>query len=162
MARQDKRVLVTGASGYIAQHCIKELLKNGYKVTGSLRDLSKESEIRKNIGIKFKEDNLLFCELDLLKEDGWERAASNCSYLFHIASPCVIKEPKNEYEIIKQKLLPIIENLDVDTLDMTPILVSKGGVKKLYHNPKSHYNKNGYRIVSEEIKNRLLINYLDN
>ena len=29
-----KKVLVTGVSGYVGQHCAVELLKNGYKVRG--------------------------------------------------------------------------------------------------------------------------------
>ena len=47
MEIKQEKVLVTGASGYIALHCISELLKKGYKVKGSLRDMSKEQIIRK-------------------------------------------------------------------------------------------------------------------
>ena len=46
MEIKKETVLVTGASGYIALHCISELLKQGYKVKGSLRDMSKEKTIR--------------------------------------------------------------------------------------------------------------------
>ena len=35
----SKLVLVTGASGYIAGHCVKELLKHGYPVRGTVRSL---------------------------------------------------------------------------------------------------------------------------
>ena len=41
-----KKVLVTGASGFIAEHCIIELLKNGYSVKGSLRSMNREQEVR--------------------------------------------------------------------------------------------------------------------
>ena len=34
MEINQEKVLVTGASGYIALHCISELLKDGYKVKG--------------------------------------------------------------------------------------------------------------------------------
>ena len=37
-----EKVLVTGASGYIAEHCIIELLKNGYAVKGSLRSMNRD------------------------------------------------------------------------------------------------------------------------
>ena len=40
-AKSFKKVLVTGASGYIASHCIKVLLEKGFKVKGSVRDLKK-------------------------------------------------------------------------------------------------------------------------
>ena len=33
-------VLVTGATGYIAGHCIRELLEHGYRVRGTVRSLS--------------------------------------------------------------------------------------------------------------------------
>ena len=32
-----EKVLVTGATGYIALHCIHQLLNQGYAVNGSLR-----------------------------------------------------------------------------------------------------------------------------
>ena len=41
-----EKVLVTGASGFIAEHCIIELLKNGYLVRGSLRTMNREQEVR--------------------------------------------------------------------------------------------------------------------
>ena len=41
-----EKVLVTGASGFIAEHCIIELLKNGYSVKGSLRSMNREQEVR--------------------------------------------------------------------------------------------------------------------
>lgn len=57
-----EKVLVTGISGYIGTHCAVELLKNGYSVKGSLRDLSKTKvvieAIENEIGSK---ENLDFC-----------------------------------------------------------------------------------------------------
>ena len=43
-------ILVTGASGYIASHCIKLLLDLGHKVRGSVRSLAKKEkyEFRRN------------------------------------------------------------------------------------------------------------------
>ena len=43
-----KNILVTGASGYIAKHCIAELVKEGFSVKGTVRDLHK--------GVTVKED----------------------------------------------------------------------------------------------------------
>tara|TARA_B100000575_G_C23077958_1_gene620966 strand:- start:439 stop:1449 length:1011 start_codon:yes stop_codon:yes gene_type:complete len=95
-----KQVLVTGANGFIALHCISKLLDNGFKVKGSLKDLKKESLVRDALGTKLNRENFEICELNLLEDQGWAEAASNCDYLLHIASPCVIKEPKHENEII--------------------------------------------------------------
>lgn len=40
-----KKVLVTGISGFVGQHCAVELLKNGYQVRGSVRSLSRKEEV---------------------------------------------------------------------------------------------------------------------
>lgn len=44
-----KRVLLTGISGFVGQHCAVQLLEKGYTVRGSLRNLSKEEEVRKGL-----------------------------------------------------------------------------------------------------------------
>ena len=104
MAINKKEVLVTGASGFIARQCISDLLKSGFKVKGSIRDLSKSNEIRDSLNAK-DDNNLKFCKLDLLNDEGWLEAASGCDYLIHIASPFIIEEPKDE----KVLTLPALE-----------------------------------------------------
>ena len=96
-----EKVLVTGASGYIAEHCIVELLKNGYAVKGSLRNMERENEVRDAIKKETQDDNLEFCQLDLLSDDGWDDAMWDCDYLMHVASPFTIDAPKDENELIK-------------------------------------------------------------
>ncbi len=97
-----KRVLLTGVSGYIGLHCAVELLKKGYAVKGSIRSLSKsqkiEDIIKKNVDPK---GNLEFCELDLLKDNGWDEAVADCDLVMHVASPFFSKVPKDENELIK-------------------------------------------------------------
>ena len=70
-----KKVLLTGISGFVGQHCAVQLLQNGYSVRGSVRNFSKEQEVRKGIAkVIDAKDNLEFCELDLLSDDGWYEA----------------------------------------------------------------------------------------
>ena len=97
-----KKVLVTGISGFVGQHCAAELLKKGYAVRGSVRSLSKTDEVIN--GIKKEIDpkgNLEFCELDLMKDAGWDKAMEGCDFVLHVASPFVVKVPKDENELIK-------------------------------------------------------------
>jgi len=99
-----EKVLVTGASGFIAIHCINELLNAGYAIKGSLRNMSREDEVRKSLEKDSENHNLEFCKLDLLNDEGWNEAGIDCDYLLHIASPYTIQEPKKESLLIKPAL----------------------------------------------------------
>ncbi|MCG8476776.1 MAG: aldehyde reductase [Cytophagales bacterium] len=97
-----KKVLLTGVSGYIGLHCAVELLKQGYAVKGSIRNLSKAESITNAIkNFIDPKGNLEFCELDLLKDNGWDEAVSDCDFVMHVASPFFSKIPKDENELIK-------------------------------------------------------------
>ena len=98
----NKKALLTGISGYIGNHCAVELLKNGYSVRGSVRSLSKSKQVTDAIKKEVDpRDNLEFCELDLLSDDGWDDAIKGCEFLMHVASPFINIEPKDENEYIR-------------------------------------------------------------
>jgi len=98
----NKKVLLTGISGYIGNHCAVELLKNGYSVRGSVRSLSKKEKVIEAITKEIDpKDNLEFCELNLLKDKGWEKAMEGCEFVLHVASPFINIEPKDENEYIR-------------------------------------------------------------
>ena len=99
-----EKVLVTGASGFIANHCINELLKAGFAVKGSLRNMSREDEVKKSLGKNLSNYKLEFCKLELLEDEGWDEATFDCDYLLHIASPFTIEEPKKESILINPAL----------------------------------------------------------
>src|SRR4051794_32947985 len=85
----DEWVLVTGGSGFIAQHCILNLLGAGYRVRTTLRSLGREAEVRQNLragGIEAGE-RLSFVAADLSADTGWSEAAAGCAYVLHGASP---------------------------------------------------------------------------
>jgi dihydroflavonol-4-reductase len=97
-----KKVLVTGVSGYIGQHCAAELLKQGYAVKGSLRSLSKADEVTQGIAkVVDPQGNIEYCELNLMEDEGWDDAMQGCDYVLHVASPFLTSEPKDENELIK-------------------------------------------------------------
>jgi len=96
-----EQVLVTGASGFIATHCIIQLLEKGYKVRGTLRSMGRADEIREIIGKHTdKVGNLTFAEADLTRDDGWKEAATGCPLILHVASPFPLDNPKHEDDLI--------------------------------------------------------------
>jgi len=104
-----EKVLVTGGSGYIGLHCISQLLKEGFSVRTSLRSMDRKKEIQEALsGLIKNNESLEFCELDLMRDEGWDDAVRGCSYVLHVASPVYDKNMKDENSFIqpaKQGLL---------------------------------------------------------
>lgn len=95
-------VLVTGASGFIGAHCIIRLLEAGYRVRGTIRDLSKSPRLLDVIGRHtLHTDKLDFVQANLLEDEGWDKAVNGCAYVLHVASPVPITLPRDENDIIK-------------------------------------------------------------
>jgi len=95
-----EKVLVTGISGYIGQHCAAELLNQGFEVVGSVRSNLKAETSREAISKAANTDKLNFIEADLLSDKGWTQAMIGCSYVLHVASPFWLAEPKSETELV--------------------------------------------------------------
>jgi dihydroflavonol-4-reductase len=130
----NKKVLLTGVSGYIGNHCAVELLKNGYSVRGSLRNISKSEKIMNAIKKEVNpKDNLEFCELNLLNDKGWDDAAKGCDFVMHVASPFINIEPKNENEYIRpavdgtMRALKAAKNAGIKRVVLTSSMVSMLG-----------------------------------
>jgi nucleoside-diphosphate-sugar epimerase len=83
------RVLVTGGSGFIAGHCILQLLERDHQVCTTIRSLTKEAAVRAvldDAGM-VHEDNLSFFAADLMSEEGWAEAVADVDFVLHVASP---------------------------------------------------------------------------
>ena len=89
MDHKKERVLVTGATGYIASHVIKGLLERNYSVRGTVRNLknAKCEDLKKDNIFGLSGHSIELVEADLDKKEGWKEALSGCDYLIHMASP---------------------------------------------------------------------------
>jgi len=99
----NQQVLVTGGTGFIAQHCMLALLDAGYRVRTTVRTLSREDEVRSNLrtGGAEPDNRLSFVVTDLGADTGWAEAAAGCSYVLHGASPTPSGTYSNEEEWIR-------------------------------------------------------------
>lgn len=97
-------ILVTGASGYVATHIVKQLLDKGYRVRGTVRSLKNEKKVAplRSLGDKEKmKFDLELVEADLLDEKCWPSAVAGCTYVIHTASPFPLDVPSDESELIE-------------------------------------------------------------
>ena len=93
-----EKVLVTGATGFIGLHCIKQLLDRGYSVNGTLRSLDRQAEVidsleRNNTPTR----HLSLFEVDLNRDSGWNSAIRDCNYVLHVASPFVLTDEDEDF-----------------------------------------------------------------
>ncbi|MFV1991149.1 MAG: NAD-dependent epimerase/dehydratase family protein, partial [Acidimicrobiales bacterium] len=95
----DTTVLVTGATGFIANHCILQLLDAGYQVRGTARSKNRATELERALKTHLADPDASLARFevvaaDLTKDDGWEAAVTGCTYVLHVASPVPRKPPR--------------------------------------------------------------------
>lgn len=121
------RVLVTGASGYLAMHVVKQLVDSGeYIVRGTVRSLANDKKVKplKDLSSENAKYPLELVEADLTKKETWPQAVKDCSYVIHVASPFPLEIPADEMEVIR----PAVEGT---TNVLEACAKTKGGVKRV-------------------------------
>jgi dihydroflavonol-4-reductase len=94
-------VLVTGGAGFIAKHCIKRLLEDGWRVRATVRTAARAQRVRIAIGGAADDPaRLSFVAADLNADAGWDKAVEHCHFVLHVASPFPITNPRNELDLI--------------------------------------------------------------
>jgi len=95
-------VLVTGGSGFIAGHCMLQLLAAGHTVRTTVRSLTREPEVRARLRAAgaAADAALTFTSADLTADAGWDEAARGCDFVLHVASPLLNHVPRHEDELV--------------------------------------------------------------
>lgn len=90
-------VLVTGASGFIAKHIVRELLESGYGVRAAVRSATRRAQVE----ALFPDAGIEFVSLDLTSDEGWDAALRGVDALMHTASPFPTAPPKDPQDLIR-------------------------------------------------------------
>ncbi len=133
---QEKPILVTGGTGYIASWIIKTLLEKGFDVRATVRDKSNTEKYKHlNDIAESSSGKLTIFEADLLKMGSFDEAMKDCELVFHTASPFMISGIKDAQ---KQLIEPALngtrnvlnsakENSAVKRIVLTASVVSMHG-----------------------------------
>ena len=92
-------VLVTGASGFIAGHCIKAVLERGYRVRATVRRPEAVAEAREALGEAAGDVAFVLAALD--DDDGWPEAVAGCRFVLHTASPTKLIPPRDPDKLVR-------------------------------------------------------------
>ena len=94
------RVLVTGATGFIASRIVEQLLAAGTHVRGTVRNLKKPGDIQVLQQLPGAFERLELVEADLLREGSFDKAADGCDAVVHAASPYALTVRDAQKELV--------------------------------------------------------------
>lgn len=102
MGDETATVLVTGGTGFLGGWCVAELLRRGHEVRTTVRNLSREGDVRSAMAVAGVDpgDRLTVAAADLSRDDGWATAVAGCDHVLHVASPFPPAQPKDPDELI--------------------------------------------------------------
>ncbi|MEA4957704.1 GDP-mannose 4,6-dehydratase [bioreactor metagenome] len=147
----NKKVLITGISGFVGSYLTKELLNRGANVFGFDRKV-KKSDI-----FGFKTDNLNITEGNLLDKKSLEDVLNNdFDFIFHLAAqpfiPKSFENPKETYEINGMGTLNLLDSIVSKNLNSKVIFASSSDEYGLVFSSKQQYldAKNKYGNIFPE------------
>lgn len=83
-------VLVTGGTGFVGRWCIVELLRRGYGVRTTVRDLGRADAVHAALAVEVPAVTAATVEVvaaDLTADEGWAAAVEGCTGVLHVATP---------------------------------------------------------------------------
>jgi dihydroflavonol-4-reductase len=96
------KTLVTGASGFIAQQLILDLLEQGHGVRGTVRSAAKGEALRQTLARHSdRAGEIELVEADLERDAGWADAVAGVDCIHHLASPFPLAAPRDPDELIR-------------------------------------------------------------
>lgn len=97
-----EKVLVTGGTGYLGGWCIVELLKRGFEVRTTVRNVAKAGAVQSAIASAGVDaSGVEVVAADLSKDDGWDAAMAGVTYVLHVASPISPEGVKKADDYVK-------------------------------------------------------------
>lgn len=128
----NKRVLLTGITGFLGSHTAIQLLNAGYEVVGTLRNKDRINSNKQIIGKHTVNlGNLTYEEADLNDADVWFQLTKNIDHVQHIASPFPRKMPKHEDDLVipaKEGTLNILKAASANKVDRVVMVSSIAAV----------------------------------
>ncbi|MBF4471332.1 SDR family oxidoreductase [Flavobacterium sp. HJJ] len=139
----NKRILLTGITGFLGSHTAIQLLNKGYEVVGTLQSKDRINSIREIIGKKTANiDKLTFAVANLNDSAIWFELTKNIDCVHHIASPFPRELPKHENDLIipaKQGTLNVLKAASANNVKRVVMVSSIAAI--VYGKSREELNK---------------------
>lgn len=125
----DSPVVVTGASGFIASHIVKQLLEGGYRVRGTVRDPGKTRAEGHLTGLPGADERFELTAADLRTPGAFDDAVRDCEYVIHTASPYTINVADPQRDLVDPAVRGTISVLEScqETDSLRRVVVTSSG-----------------------------------
>jgi nucleoside-diphosphate-sugar epimerase len=143
------RVLVTGASGYLGIHCVKQLLEAGYIVRGTVRSLNNPKKVEPLRSLRFASERLELVVADLEKPDSWVEALKDCTYILHTASPFPVNPDETIIKTAVDGTLNVLSAAaKVPTVKKIVLTSSCVAIMEGHKDENKIFNENDWTVVT--------------
>jgi len=98
-------ILVTGATGFVASHVVKQFLERGYRVRGTVRDFTKAAWLVDNVFKSFADrgEFELARVVDLAATNAFDEAVKGVSAIVHVAS--IVNFEPDPHKVVSQTVV---------------------------------------------------------
>lgn len=95
-----ERVLIGGASGFIASHTIAHLLDAGFEIVGTVRDPDEPESTAHLKTLPGAAERLELVTADLMHESAFDAFTGEADYVIHMASPYRLPASDPERDLV--------------------------------------------------------------
>lgn len=95
-----RKVLLTGITGFLGSHAAIQLLNKEFQVVGTMRNLSRGSDMLEVISDYAPTEKLSFVQANLEDAACWDEIMKGVDFVQHIASPFPRTAPKSDRQIV--------------------------------------------------------------
>jgi len=169
-AASPTKVLVTGATGFIASELVAQLLDKGYTIVATVRNLEKAAFLSQLPG---GHDRLRFVQLDLLDGlDAFVAAMEGCDAVFHTASPMsgdgeegIVQPAVNGVSNVMlassqtQSVKTVVLTSSVATIEPQPDPPIKS--EALWSDPEEQRARKNFYVLSKTLAERAAWDFMD-
>lgn len=95
-----EKVLISGASGFIASHTIEILLDQGYEIVGTVRDPNNPEKTKHLTSLPGAAERLTLVAADLNDEAPFDNYTHDVDYVLHMASPYIVNVEDPQRDLV--------------------------------------------------------------